>query len=66
MAKLTWRKSSRSNSIGSCVEVAARPGVRYVRDSTDPSRGMLEVEEEAFAAFIGAVKGGTYDLHRRA
>ncbi len=38
-ATMTWRKSTRSNGSGDCVEVADNlPGVVGLRDSKDPDR----------------------------
>ncbi|MBQ1067150.1 DUF397 domain-containing protein [Micromonospora sp. D75] len=38
-ATVTWRKSTRSNGSGDCVEVAdGLPGVVGLRDSNDPAR----------------------------
>ncbi len=57
--KLTWRKSSYSNSDGGqCVEVADNaPSAVPVRDSKAPARGALVFGPEAWAAFVDGVKG---------
>ncbi|MEV7810068.1 DUF397 domain-containing protein [Streptomyces flaveolus] len=56
--KLTWRKSSYSNSDGGqCVEVADNvPSAVPVRDSKAPARGTLVFGPEAWAAFVDGVK----------
>ncbi|MGW4879981.1 DUF397 domain-containing protein [Streptomyces sp. NPDC004262] len=57
LSKLTWRKSSYSNSDGGqCLEVA--PGLSSlvpVRDSKDPDRGALVFGVSAWSAFVGGV-----------
>ena len=57
-----WRKSSRSNTNGNCVEVAPLDAVVGVRDSKNPSGGILAVEALAWQSFITTVKIGGYDL----
>jgi hypothetical protein len=55
----TWRKSTRSNNGGQCVEVADNlldRGVVGVRDSKNPTGPALAVSPGAFRAFVDAVK----------
>jgi hypothetical protein len=58
-----WRKSSRSNSSGDCVEVAFAAGRGVgVRDSKQRGRGpVLEFGVTEWNAFLARVKGGAFD-----
>lgn len=56
-----WRKSTRSNSQGDCVEVADNlVGVVGVRDSKDPDGPVLSVGPAAWASFVVAARTGTF------
>ncbi|GIJ25604.1 hypothetical protein Vqi01_07660 [Micromonospora qiuiae] len=56
-----WRKSSRSNNGGECVEVADNlPGVVGLRDSKDPSGPVLTFSPAGWAAFLVGVKRETF------
>jgi len=56
---VTWRKSSYSNtSGGECVEFAPNlPALVPVRDSKNPAHGTLLFGVDAWAEFVGSVKG---------
>ncbi|MGW2916905.1 DUF397 domain-containing protein [Streptomyces angustmyceticus] len=57
---VVWRKSSYSNGgDANCVEVSdGFPGAVPVRDSKNPTGGVLLFPADAWAAFIGSVKDG--------
>lgn len=61
-ARVTWKKSTRSNGSGDCVEVANLPsGQRLVRDSKNPDGAILTFTASEWRAFIEGVKHGEFD-----
>ena len=61
-AHVEWRKSSLSTTNG-CVEVAFVGDRIAVRDSKQLGQGpVLEFTAAEWAAFLGGVRGGEFDL----
>ncbi|RKR88949.1 uncharacterized protein DUF397 [Micromonospora pisi] len=61
LSAATWRKSSRSNNQGQCVEVADDlVGVVGVRDSKDVAGPVLMVGRAGWTAFVVGVKSGGF------
>jgi hypothetical protein len=59
---VTWRKSTRSNSQGDCVELALLPeGIIAVRNSRDPAGPALIWTRAEIAAFIRGARDGDFD-----
>ena len=57
-----WRKSSRSQGSGdACVEVAGLAAVVAVRDSKNPSGGVLAFDRSTWTVFARRAKTGTFD-----
>lgn len=61
---VVWRKSSRSNNGGNCVEVATLPADAsvLVRDSKNPADGVLAFSPEQWKAFTASIRDGLFDL----
>ncbi|WP_082772223.1 DUF397 domain-containing protein [Actinoplanes sp. TFC3] len=55
-SEVAWRKSSRSNGGGQCIEVAVLGDIVAVRDSKNPGGGVLRFPREAWTAFISWVR----------
>ena len=58
-----WRKSTKTQQNGQCVEVARVADAIGIRDSKDPTGPILVFTRDEFAAFLdGAMKGEFRDL----
>jgi Domain of unknown function (DUF397) len=60
-SRATWRKSTRSQQSGQCVELARVAGMIGVRDSKDPDGPVLVFTAEEFAAFLDGAANGEFD-----
>jgi hypothetical protein len=50
-----WRKSTRSNNGGNCLELAdSLPGIVGLRDSKDPAGAVLTSNSTVWATFVQA------------
>ncbi|MFI0408255.1 DUF397 domain-containing protein [Actinomadura sp. 3N508] len=56
-----WRKSTRSEGMGDCVEVTVAHWVG-VRDSKDPDGAVLWFTGTEWNAFLAGAKDGEFDL----
>ncbi|WP_213456248.1 DUF397 domain-containing protein [Rhizomonospora bruguierae] len=52
-----WRKATRSNGSGDCVEVAEIGRQVAIRDSKNPEGGVLLVTRDQFREFVEFAKG---------
>jgi hypothetical protein len=59
LSRAVWRKSTRSNNGGACVEVARNlPGIVAVRDSKHRDGPVLTFTAREWQSFISGMKAG--------
>jgi hypothetical protein len=56
-----WRKSSRSNNNGACVEVRRIADAVQIRDTKDRTGPMLSFPANAWHGFVAGVHNGEFD-----
>lgn len=61
---MEWRKSSKSNSEGNCVEFRRLDEAVQIRDSKNPAGPVLAFTPGEWSAFVGGVRDGQFDLYR--
>jgi hypothetical protein len=59
---MNWRKSSLSDNVQNCVELARPANGALVRDSKAPGAGTINLTAASWMAFLTAVKDGKLDL----
>jgi hypothetical protein len=64
LRNLRWRKATRSTGNGACVEVTPAMGRVAVRDSKNPSGGILLYSATAWQSFLAEAKGSAVDTLR--
>ncbi|WP_141582999.1 DUF397 domain-containing protein [Actinomadura sp. WMMA1423] len=58
--RVAWRKSSRSNGSGNCVEVAGLRSAVGIRDSKAPAGPVLVVRPDQWTALVEALKAAEH------
>jgi hypothetical protein len=62
LSKAEWRKSSRSNDTGHCVQIATNlPGVVAMRDSKNPDGPALVFPPAEWSSFISNLRSEASD-----
>ncbi|PRW61699.1 DUF397 domain-containing protein [Actinopolyspora mortivallis] len=61
LSQARWRKSTRSNGGGQCLEVGYVSEVVGIRDTKDRHGGTLAVDRATWASFVRTIKQGHLD-----
>ncbi|MFF0717581.1 DUF397 domain-containing protein [Verrucosispora sp. NA02020] len=61
MTALRWKKSTRSNGGGNCVEVATPSQIVMVRDSKDRQGSTLSFTADQWTDFVQGIKASRFD-----
>ena len=63
LSRAVWRKSTRSNNGGACVEVATNlPGIVAVRDSKNPDGPVLISDPGNWRVFVRRLKHQQFNI----
>jgi Domain of unknown function (DUF397) len=62
LSRTNWRKSTKSQGSGQCVEVAEINDVVAVRDSKNPTGPALIFTPAEWRAFIDGARDGEFDI----
>jgi hypothetical protein len=64
LARLNWRKATRSVNAGACVEVASAATAVIVRDSLEAHGAVLCYPTATWQLFLASASAGLYDAVR--
>jgi hypothetical protein len=64
LARLNWRKATRSVNAGACVEVASAATAVVVRDSLEVHGAVLRYPAATWQSFLANASAGRYDAVR--
>jgi hypothetical protein len=60
LSRVVWRKSTRSDANGQCVEIARVSQIVGIRDSKNKTGPVLSFSTAAFEAFLDGVRNGEF------